>query len=60
VSHILIIIVKVIIVNWNTEFNCAELIMNVILSSVTFTYCYWECSYVEFGVLSDIMLNFLC
>jgi hypothetical protein len=59
VSHILIIIVKVIIVNWKTEFNCAELIVNVILLSVTFTYCYRECSYVEFGVLSVIMLSFV-
>ncbi len=58
-SHFLIAIVNLIIENWYAEFNCAELIVNVILLSVTFIYCYAECSYVEFVVLSAIMLSFV-
>jgi hypothetical protein len=59
VSHFLIVIVNVINVHCYAEFNCAEVIVNVILLSVTFSYCYRECSYVEFGVPSVIKLNFV-
>ncbi len=58
-SHFPIVIVNVICGNRYAEFNCAELIVIVIMSSVTFSYIYRECGYVEFGVLSVIMLSFV-